>query len=355
MVDISVKDLNKFFVIGENLLQGLSFEIQEGECVAILGRNGCGKTTLFKILTGEMDYDGGEVYVNPNKKLGLISQIPKFPSGYTVEDVLRTAFSVLTATKKKMEALEAAMAQGATQEQLREYDTLVNRFQSGGGYDMDVDVDKICNGLGITAEQRPQLFDSLSGGEKTRINLARLLLEKTDILLLDEPTNDLDLETLNILEDYLDGFQGAIVAVSHDRYFLDRVTRKLFALEDGELVPYIGGYEDYLADRAAKEMPVTPKTAKASVPQPAREKVPTKFTFREQRDFETIDGTIAELEAKLEQLGKDIEANSSDYAKVTELMAAQEKTQGELDAAMERWMYLQERYEQIQAAKEGKA
>ena len=252
MVDISVKDLNKFFVIGENLLQGLSFEIQEGECVAILGRNGCGKTTLFKILTGEMDYDGGEVYVNPNKKLGLISQIPKFPTGHTVEDVLRTAFSVLTATKKKMEALEAAMAQGATQEQLREYDTLVNRFQSGGGYDMDVDVDKICNGLGITAEQRPQLFDSLSGGEKTRINLARLLLEKTDILLLDEPTNHLDLNSVEWLEAYIKAFKGTVLTISHDRYFIDQVADRVIEIVDGHGEFYSGNYSFYMEEKQAR-------------------------------------------------------------------------------------------------------
>ena len=252
MVDISVKDLNKFFVIGENLLQGLSFEIQEGECVAILGRNGCGKTTLFKILTGEMDYDGGEVYVNPNKKLGLISQIPKFPAGYTVEDVLRTAFSVLTVTKKKMEALEAAMAQGATQEQLREYDTLVNRFQSGGGYDMDVDVDKICNGLGITAEQRPQLFDSLSGGEKTRINLARLLLEKTDILLLDEPTNHLDLNSVEWLEAYIKAFKGTVLTISHDRYFIDQVADRVIEIVDGHGEFYSGNYSFYMEEKQAR-------------------------------------------------------------------------------------------------------
>ena len=252
MVDISVKDLNKFFVIGENLLQGLSFDIQEGECVAILGKNGCGKTTLFKILTGEMDYDGGEVYVNPNKKLGLISQIPKFPAGYTVEDVLRSAFSVLTATKKKMEALEAAMAQGATQEQLREYDTLVNRFQSGGGYEMDVDVDKICNGLGITAQQRPQLFESLSGGEKTRINLARLLLEKTDILLLDEPTNHLDLNSVEWLETYINGFKGTVLAISHDRYFIDQVADRVIEIVDGHGEFYSGNYSFYMEEKQAR-------------------------------------------------------------------------------------------------------
>ena len=252
MVDISVKNLSKFFVIGENLLQDLSFDIQEGECVAILGRNGCGKTTLFKILTGEMDYDQGEVYVNPNKKLGLISQIPKFPQGYTVEDVLRSAFAVLTATKRKMEALEAAMAQGATQEQLREYDTLVNRFQSGGGYEMDVDVDKICNGLGITQQQRPQEFDSLSGGEKTRINLARLLLEKTDILLLDEPTNHLDLNSVEWLEGYITGFKGTVLTISHDRYFIDRVADRVIEIVDGHGEFYSGNYSYYMEEKQAR-------------------------------------------------------------------------------------------------------
>ena len=252
MVDISVKNVNKFFVIGENLLEDLSFDIQEGERVAILGRNGCGKTTLFKILTGEMDYDGGEVYVNPNKKLGLISQIPHFPTGYTVEDVLRSAFTELTSAKRKMETLEQAMAQGATAEQLREYDALVNRFQSGGGYDMDVDVDKICNGLGITAAQRPQEFDSLSGGEKTRINLARLLLEKTDILLLDEPTNHLDLSSVEWLESYIKSFKGTVLIISHDRYFIDQVAQRVIEITDGHAEFYTGNYSFYMEEKQAR-------------------------------------------------------------------------------------------------------
>ncbi len=252
MVDIQVKNLTKFFVIGENLLDGLSFEIQEGECVAILGRNGCGKTTLFNILTGQMDYDDGEVYVNPNKRLGLISQIPNFPDGYTVEDVLRSAYAQLMACKRKMERLEREMANGATQEQLREYDTLTNRFQSGGGYEMDVEVDKICNGLGIPQTQRVQEFASLSGGEKTRVNLARLLLEKTDILLLDEPTNHLDLNSVEWLEQYINAFKGTVLAISHDRYFIDQVADRVIEITEGHAEFYSGNYSFYMDEKQAR-------------------------------------------------------------------------------------------------------
>lgn len=252
MVDIQVTNLTKFFVIGENLLENLSFEIQEGECVAILGRNGCGKTTLFNILTGQMDYDSGEVYVNPNKKLGLISQIPKFPDGFTVEDVLRSAFTELLRLRRRMEALEGEMAVGATDAQLREYDTLANRFQTGGGYDMDVEVDKICNGLGISSEQRGQEFASLSGGEKTRMNLARLLLEKTDILLLDEPTNHLDLRSVEWLEQYINAFKGTVLTISHDRYFIDQVADRVIEIADGHAEFYSGNYSFYMDEKQAR-------------------------------------------------------------------------------------------------------
>ena len=252
MIDISVKNLTKFFVIGENLLEDISFEVQEGECVAILGRNGCGKTTLFNILTGQMDYDEGEIFVNPYKKLGLISQIPRFPEGYTVEQVLRSAYLPLMQIRDKMNRLEEQMASGATQELLRQYDDLSNRFESGGGYDMDVEVDKVCNGLGITSAQRTQEFSSLSGGEKTRVNLARLLLEKTEILLLDEPTNHLDLRNVEWLEGYINSFKGTVLTISHDRYFLDRVADRVIEIVDGHVEFYSGNYSFYIEEKQAR-------------------------------------------------------------------------------------------------------
>ena len=252
MVDIAVTNLTKFFVIGENLLQDLTFEIQEGERVAILGRNGCGKTTLLRILTREIDYDEGEVYVNPNKRIGLISQIPVFPEGYTVEDVLRSAYADLQQVQKQMRRLEEQMQSGATESQLRDYDALSNRFQAGGGYEMDVELDKVCNGLGISQEQRAQEFDSLSGGEKTRVNLARLLLEKTDILLLDESTNHLDLNSVEWLEQYIKAFKGTVLAISHDRYFIDQIAERVIEIVDGHAEFYSGNYSFYMDEKQAR-------------------------------------------------------------------------------------------------------
>ena len=199
MIEIQVNNLVKSFEVGKNVLDGLTFQVDQGERVGLLGRNGAGKTTLFKILTGELDYNAGEVRFAPGRKVGLISQIPHYPAGYTVEDVLRTAFRELTNIQAKMRQLEQQMAAHPDKATLAEYDALSTRFQTGGGYETDMQTDKICNGLGIPAAQRQQEFDSLSGGEKTRVNLARLLLEKTDILLLDEPTNHLDMHAVEWL------------------------------------------------------------------------------------------------------------------------------------------------------------
>ena len=144
------------------------------------------------------------------------------------------------------------MAKGADEEQLRLYDDLSNRFQSGGGYDMDVEVDKICNGLGIFLEQRTQEFASLSGGEKTRMNLARLLLEKTDILLLDEPTNHLDLNSVEWLEQYINAFKGTVLAISHDRYFIDQVADRVIEITEGHAEFYSGNYSFYMDEKQAR-------------------------------------------------------------------------------------------------------
>ena len=252
MIELSVQNLKKSFEVGEILLDGLSFEIQTGECVGIMGRNGCGKTTLFRMLTGELEPDDGTIVFAPGRKIGLISQIPVFPAGWTVENVLRSAYRELFAMKKKMEALERQMTVSADRALLSEYDRLSTAYEVGGGYEMDTSVDKICNGLGIPALMRDQLFSSLSGGEKTRVNLARLLLENTDVLLLDEPTNHLDLRSVEWLEGYVRQFMGTTLTISHDRYFLDRVVDRIIEIQDGHAEFYNGNYSFYLEEKQAR-------------------------------------------------------------------------------------------------------
>lgn len=249
MIDISVKELVKSFEVGQTRLDGLSFDISEGECVGIMGRNGCGKTTLFRLLTGELTPDEGEITLASGKRLGLISQIPHYPAGYSAEDVLRTAFAPLEAIRRKMDALAEKLTASAPKPLLDEYDRLSNAYLTGGGYGQDTEIDKICNGLGIPQEMRAQEFDRLSGGEKTRVNLARLLLEKTDILLLDEPTNHLDLKSVEWLEEYLLKFKGTVLTISHDRFFLDRVVDRIIEITGGKADFYSGNYTFYLQEK----------------------------------------------------------------------------------------------------------
>ena len=250
MIEIQISGLVKSFEVGKNVLDGLTFQIDQGERVGLLGKNGAGKTTLFKILTGEIDYDEGQVTIGQGRRVGLISQIPVYPAGYTVEDVLRSAFARLQKLAEEMEQLADRMAAGETDPAiLRRYGALSERFEVFGGYDTDVAVNKIANGLSISREMREQLFDSLSGGEKTRVNLGRLILEDTDILLLDEPTNHLDLHATEWLEEYVRGFRGTVVTISHDRYFLDRIVTRVIEIADGKAEFYSGNYSFYAVEK----------------------------------------------------------------------------------------------------------
>ena len=250
MIDISVSGLVKEFEVGSKILDGLTFQVDTGERVGLLGPNGCGKTTLLRILTGVVDYDEGEVMIAPGKRLGLISQIPVYPQGYTVEDVIDTAFAPLHKMEEEMAALAGRMADGESDPAiLSRYDKLTAAFQAGGGYETDTNKNKVCNGLSIPQAMREQPFDKLSGGEKTRVNLARLILEDTDILLLDEPTNHLDLRATEWLEEYLEKFKGTVLTVSHDRYFLDKVVDRVIEIQNGKAEFYSGNYSFYAVEK----------------------------------------------------------------------------------------------------------
>ena len=250
MIDISVSNVSKGFEVGRKILDGLSFQVDTGERVGLLGKNGAGKTTLFRILTGELEPDEGQVSIASGKRVGLISQIPVYPAGYTVEAVLRTAFDRLKDMEREMGEIADRMAAGENEPSLlRRYDALTAAFESGGGYDTETALHKVCNGLDISRDMRQRQFADLSGGEKTRVNLGRLILEDTDILLLDEPTNHLDLHATEWLEDYLSHFKGTVLTISHDRWFLDRVVSRIVELENGKAELYTGNYSFYVVEK----------------------------------------------------------------------------------------------------------
>lgn len=249
MIDIQITGLVKEFEVGKRILDGFSLQVESGERVGLLGKNGAGKTTVFRILTGQVREDEGTVSIAPGRRLGLISQIPVYPAGYTVLDVLDTAFQRLHDMERELGELAQQMGESQDSALMARYDKLTAAFEAGGGYDTDTRLNKVCNGLSISPDMRAQQFADLSGGEKTRINLARLILEDTDILLLDEPTNHLDLNATEWLESYLEHFKGTVVAISHDRWFLDKVVKRVVEIVDGKAEQYSGSYTFYAEEK----------------------------------------------------------------------------------------------------------
>ena len=249
MADITVQNLTKYY--GDKLiLSDITFDVQSGEKIAILGANGAGKTTLLHILAGRLDYDSGIVSIGDGRTVGMIDQMPSYPEHTTVEDVLKTAFKDAHVIEAQMKELEYKMSlEPENEDLLRRYGICQQKLDAMGGYNRDFEIDKVCNGLDIPKERRIQPFNQLSGGEKTRINLARIILEQTDILLLDEPTNHLDMDAVRWLGDYLESYAGTIVTVSHDRYFLDQCCERIIEVNDHKIEFYAGSYSFYAVER----------------------------------------------------------------------------------------------------------
>lgn len=313
---IEINHISKSY--GSNLiLKDYSYIFLKNDRVGIIGKNGSGKTTLMKMIYGELAPDEGTIELGTTIKIGYFSQENEYmDENQRVIDYIRDVAEYIQTTDGTISASQ-----------------MLERFL-------------------FDANLQYSIINKLSGGEKRRLYLLRVLMNQPNVLMLDEPTNDLDIQTLTILEDYLDTFDGIVITVSHDRYFLDRVVRRIFAYEGTTLVQYEGGYSDYLASRPQREaFNDKHATKNLSSEEKKTEKIKErklKFTFAEQKEFETIDDDIAGIESRLEQIEKDMLTCATNYSKLNELMDEKKTKEEELAYKMDRWVYLNDLAEKIE-------
>lgn len=319
---------------GKELIRDFSYIFLKNDRVGFVGRNGCGKTTLMKMITGTVQPDAGDIEIGQTIKIGYYAQECDMPDDKRVIDYIRDVAEIIDTTEGKVTAAK-----------------MLEKFLFSG-------------------EDQYGLVGKLSGGEKRRLNLCRVLMEAPNVLILDEPTNDLDIATLTILESYLDTFQGIVIAVSHDRYFLDRTMKRIFAFEgDGIIRQYEGNYSDYLlrksveaemlkeadgsgrnAGRAEKDADKEAASAKNGGTEGATDKKSTwdpgkrklKFSYKEQKEYETIEQDIADMEQQIADLEASIPNYASDFVKLQEINQKTEELKAALEEKMDRWMYLEE-------------
>ena len=317
---IELEHISKGFG-NKHLINDFSYIFLRDDRIGFIGPNGCGKSTLMKMIMGILKPDEGNITIGDTVKIGYFAQENEDMTGdIRVIDYIKNVAEYIQTTKGQASASQ-----------------MLDRFL-------------------FPPELQYTPLDKLSGGEQRRLYLLKVLMEAPNVLILDEPTNDLDIQTLTILEDYLDTFAGIVITVSHDRYFLDRIVNRIFAFEEGgHLKQYEGGYTDYLekVKPAAKPEKSKPEKSKPAKKENNGKKFQKehqkklKFTYKEQKEFETIDDDIAKLEEKLEQLDEEIMENATNSGKLAELTEQKESAQAELDEKMDRWVYLNDLAEQI--------
>ena len=253
MIELAVQQLQKYY--GASLvLDQMTFEVHQGSRMGVVGPNGCGKTTLFKVLAGLEGSDGGVLNIRRGASLGYLPQSPDYGE-QQVKDVLWEPFQEIVRWQHRLQELERAMAHAEEDElarMLQEYAQLQDRYERSGGYTLQEQLDRIQQGLKIPDSFLPRSFASLSGGEQSRVGLAKTLLEKPDILLLDEPTNHLDLDSLTWLEGFLREYKGTVLIISHDRYFLDATANCILELEGGRAQRWEGNYSRFQSQKMEK-------------------------------------------------------------------------------------------------------
>jgi len=308
------------------LISDFTYILLPGDRIGMIGPNGCGKSTLLHILTGKLAPDSGTVELGTTIKIGYFSQENEYMD-----------------------------------ESLKVIDYIRNTAEYIQTSEGTITASQMCEKFLFTGAMQYSLIAKLSGGEKRRLYLLKVLMDAPNVLVLDEPTNDLDIQTLTILEDYLDSFPGIVVAVSHDRYFLDKMATRIFSFEASTIRQYEGNFSDYMearSIRAAKDTP-SPKVSnicseeqkQAGQTTWKQKDVKLKLSYQEQKEFDTIDTEITTYETKLADTQTAIGKAAADYTKLSELMAVKEVLEKELEAKMERWVYLNDLAEQIEAAK----
>lgn len=317
------------------LINDFSYNFLKGDRVGFVGKNGCGKTTLMKIIDGRIEPDSGSVNIGQTIKIGYYTQ--------ELENNKEAGIAYMNPDDRVIDYIKNTAEFVRTEEGLVSASVMLERFL-------------------FEPSQQYSKIEKLSGGEKRRLNLLRVLMEAPNVLILDEPTNDLDIETMTILEDYLDSFDGIVITVSHDRYFLDRVVRRIFSFEEnGVIDQYEGGYTDYINRKKEKgllEENALLKTKSSSAGKSDSDKTQKeeykirnkklKFSYNEKREYETIEDDIAKLEEKIEKLDSEIVKNATNSVKLRELMESKEETETLLMEKMDRWEYLEDLAKKIE-------